>query len=76
MTKRKVYHLLWSAGRWQLRLGRHVISRDGIKYRLLRFARTYVGSMANRPSQLIVRTRDGKFQFEHTYGADPRRYKG
>jgi hypothetical protein len=30
----------------------------------------------NQPSQLRIKGRDGRIQTEHTYGADPRRYKG
>lgn len=29
-----------------------------------------------RPSQLRVKGRNGRIQFEHTYGKDPRRFQG
>jgi hypothetical protein len=28
------------------------------------------------PSQLVVRNKDGRIAFEHTYGLDPAKYKG
>jgi hypothetical protein len=30
----------------------------------------------NQPSQLRIKGRSGRLQTEHTYGADPRRFKG
>ena len=31
---------------------------------------------ANQPSQVIIHTRDGRIETEHTYGDDPRDVKG
>jgi len=31
---------------------------------------------ANQPSQIIIHTRDGRIETEHTYGDDPRQTEG
>jgi len=31
---------------------------------------------ANQPSQIVIHTRDGRIETEHTYGADPRETPG
>ena len=75
-TKRQVFRLRAErGGEWKLVDSRGVVrTRMQPKKDAIRIAAQLVKIYA--PSQLIVHKRDGRIEFERTYGADPRRSKG
>ena len=79
-TKRAVWSVTWlkKAGRWRL-TGPHGfwwldVKMDAVKDGAKR-ARAYHESKGT-PTQLRVKGKNGRIQFEHTYGKDPRKSKG
>jgi hypothetical protein len=74
-VKRSVYRLKWVRERWVLCDSKGItINMWATKNHALGNARRYVRQLP--PSQLIVHKKNGKFEYEHTYGADPERSKG
>lgn len=73
MAKRKVIHVVFkkSEGQWLLRGG------DGsFSTKTKAVAAGKKQARAGGLGQLIIHTKAGGIQTEHTYGADPRRTKG
>lgn len=77
MSKRKVYHVTHRPdGNWQARLrgAQRASSVEDTKAAAVddavRMAR------AASLGQVVIHKTDGAIQTEHTYGSDPRRYKG
>ncbi|MEK6323604.1 MAG: DUF2188 domain-containing protein [Acidobacteriota bacterium] len=81
-SERKSYHLVPAKGTdrgkqrgWLLKLRGRVVRYLPIKKReAVAFAR--VMAMANRPSQLVIHSINGRIENEWTYGDDPSRYRG
>lgn len=80
--RRKIYFLGWNKHKavWQLTTaGGPAILSSSTREQALSDARTYCRTeyrSRGRLCQLRVRGKtDGRVQFEHTYGADPKRYK-
>ena len=80
-TKRVIFRVAryhastWPRLMWKLRWpwpGRSELFET--KYRAVQAGR--MEAWLNKPSQLVVHGKDGRIQFDHTYGADPRRTKG
>jgi hypothetical protein len=73
MAKRKVIHVVFkkNEGNWQLRGG------DGkFSTKTKAVAAGKKQAKAGGLGQLIIHTKVGGIQTEHTYGSDPRRSKG
>lgn len=77
MAKRRVYDLCADSTLWILvergSTGAVRTFRYG-KDHAIHWARAFV--RARRPSQLVVRNRNGRISFENTYMNDPRRTRG
>lgn len=74
--KRRVWRVSWSE---RNRLWRSVSPRGGVAWFATKREAVVDGrscARSERPSQLMIHNRDGKIQTEHTYGSDPRRFKG
>lgn len=56
----------------------HAETKFALKSAAIAYARTRARSIyaGGRPSQVLIKGRDGKIQTEHTYGDDPRRTPG
>ncbi len=66
VSKGAIWRLITSAGivhQWHVN-----------KATVVRFARKT--ARLEKPSQLIVHGKNGRIQFEHTYGSDPRKSRG
>jgi hypothetical protein len=76
MADRTVYHVTPNANGWQVKQQRSDATEVLVdnKDNAVNHAREL--ALANQPSQVIVHTRDGKIEREHTYGDDPRSSKG
>lgn len=76
MAKRTVYEVRWHKGwgTWAIYEDSHEISNWQRKPFAVDHARRY--ARANQPSILRVKGKNGRIQFEATYGRDPRRHKG
>jgi hypothetical protein len=63
---------------WALMSGVCLITASRTKASAIDLGRHYARSRWRRgqPSQLVIRTKDGRIQTEHTYGRDPKRHKG
>jgi hypothetical protein len=79
--KRLVYRVQWrkATGRWTVSTGRFTLCRSSQKafcvaWGRLVARRTWV--KRRHPSQLVVYGKDGRVQYENTYGRDPRRFAG
>ena len=73
MAKRKVIHVVFkkNQGKWLLRGG------DGsFATKTKAVAAGKKQAKAGGLGQLVIHTKTGRIQTEHTYGADPRRSKG
>jgi hypothetical protein len=73
-TKRLVLDVHPCKGGWEVR-------RDGdgekeFERKSDALANAKEQAKAEKPSQIRIHGRDGRFQNEHTYGTDPRRSKG
>jgi len=73
MAKRKVIHVVFkkNEGNWQLRGGDGTFST---KTKAVAAGKKQAKAGGN--GQLIIHTKVGGIQTEHTYGSDPRRSKG
>ncbi len=84
--KRVVYRVLPNKGKydWKVTLGGSILCVRETKREAVAHARkiarkgtySWLPDDARRLTQLMIHGRDGKFQTEHTYGADPRRSPG
>ncbi len=77
--KRKVYRLRWNKTNslWMLVRPDKTVQfevRGETKVQFIGFCRFEARN--DQPSQLVVYGKNGRIQFENTYGADPRRSKG
>ena len=80
-TKRVVYRVGWSKkwSLWQLLEGKAPMLRDPAKVTVVGYGRRSARlrwKERGEPSQLVVHKKDGKVEYEHTYGRDPRRSRG
>jgi hypothetical protein len=69
MAARKVYHVVPSAGLWQVKHSGLVVSTHYTKDAAVDAGRRV--AKANVPSQLVVHRADGTIETEWTYGDDP-----
>ena len=76
MADRTVFHVTPNANGWEVK--KQGSSETEVlvdnKDNAVDHARSLAQSAA--PSQVIIHTRDGKIETEHTYGDDPRSSKG
>ena len=66
---RKVYHVVPSGARWQVKHEGEVLSYHATKDMAVEAGRKV--AKANAPSQLVVHKLDGTFDYEYTYELDP-----
>ena len=73
---RTVYHVTPTVNGWEIRQEGSNVTEFLVddKDNALNHAREL--ARANEPSQVIVHTRDGRFETEFTYGDDPRNVPG
>lgn len=76
MPRRKIFHLKFKKGRWELRQpkARQATRVYPTKEKALKQAPRIVRKQ--KPSQLKIHKKNGKFQEERTYGKDPYPPKG
>lgn len=80
-SKRVVYRVVPSfvfPGSWDIKENAQIIYRGIPKKEAVEIARGFGRECWGQGtlSQLVVHGRNGKIQFEHTYGKDPRKSKG
>lgn len=81
VAKRIVYRVKYSRRTrdWMIQSGRETRQGYYPKRAAVAQARSearFLWDHLGTPSQVVVHGMDGKFQFEWTYGRDPRRWKG
>lgn len=65
-------------GGWDIKRGKRRIAWSPLKAGAVAYAREQAKAARarGRLTQLVVYGTDGRIQYEHTYGQDPRRYRG
>jgi hypothetical protein len=76
---RVVFHVMHARGQrpWRLKKSGVTVRTYRIKVLAIEDGRILCRTLWNkgRPAQLVVHGRQGKIQFESTYGKDPKRYR-
>lgn len=79
MAQRKTYHVTFNtkSGKWTVLLAGNKgdLSSHATKVAAVAAGKK-LAKQAAPHGQIRIHTKDGKIQTEHTYGNDPRRYKG
>ena len=80
-AKRIVFRLRWGKGNklWMLLRGKEIVQESKTKVEALKAGVAMARDLRyseGTPSQLVVHGKDGKIQFERTYGKDPEKHKG
>ncbi len=81
IAKRTVARVQWHAAtkQWVVTVGGHVFAPCDAKAHLVKRAALHMRrlhELGGFNAQLVVHGKDGRIQFERTYGADPKRSKG
>lgn len=77
--KRYILRVRYKNRAWQLSIPGEKPLNFLYKYNAVKKGRSIahtIWAINGQVSQLVVSTKNGKWQFEHTYGRDPRRHKG
>lgn len=77
-SKRAVFYVVPAYDGWAVKRGKRRVGGADLKREAVELGRDLAHEVYDRGglSQLRVHRADGTIEYEHTYGADPRRHRG